>query len=53
MKLLWLIPAALAAFLLVLSYNAVTAKKRARKLTEEKTHINEKNSLNMPKGLPK
>ena len=51
MKLLWLIPAALAAFLLVLSYNAVTAKKRARKLTEEKTHINEKQQLEYAERL--
>lgn len=51
MKLLWLIPVALAVFLLVLSYNAVMSKKRARKLTEEKIHLNEKNQLEYAERL--
>ena len=45
MKFLWLIPAAIIVFLLVLSYNAVKSKKKARKLTEEKIHLTEKQQL--------
>lgn len=45
MKLLWLIPVALVIFLLVLSYNAVMSRKRARKLTKEKIHLNENKQL--------
>jgi carboxypeptidase PM20D1 len=51
MKLLWLIPAAIIAFLLVLSYNAVTSKKKARKLTDEKIHLTEKEQLEYAERL--
>lgn len=51
MKILWAIPAVLAVFLLVLSYNAVMSKKRARKLTEEKNHLNEKQQLEYAERL--
>ena len=45
MKFLWLIPAVIIIFLLVLSYNAIMSKKKARKLTEEKINISEKQQL--------
>ncbi len=51
MKLLWLIPAALIIFLLVLSYNAVMSKKKSRRLTEEKIHLNEAQQLEYAERL--
>ena len=51
MKFLLLIPAVIIIFLLVLSVNAVAVKKKARKLTDEKTHMSEKQQLEYAERL--
>lgn len=51
MKFLWLIPAVIIVFLIVLSVNAISIKKKARKLTDEKIHLTEKEQLEYAERL--
>ncbi len=53
MKIFILIIALIVIFFAVLSYNAIMSKKKARKLTDEKVHLTEKQQLEYAEKLAK